>query len=69
MSEQLRAVIKQVPEAEWATFDSDADGTLRQWAEVVYVPTKRSEHKHSQPLRYIALRLLKAQGVLFRRRQ
>ena len=32
---------------------------------MVYVPTKKSEHKHAQPLRYIGLRLLKAQGVLF----
>ena len=38
---------------------------LRQWAEVVYVPSKKSEHKHTQPLRYVGLRLLKAQGVLF----
>ena len=34
---------------------------LRQWAEVVYVPSKKSEHKHGMPLRYIGLRLLKAQ--------
>ena len=32
---------------------------------MVYVPSKKSEHKHRQPLRYLALRLLKAQGVLF----
>ena len=65
MSPQLAETIAALPEAEWTTFDTDPDGTQRQWAEVVYVPTKKSEHKHLQPLRYIGLRLLKTQGVLF----
>ena len=65
MSPQLAQTIAEVPEAEWTTFDTEPDGTLRQWAEVVYVPSKKSEHKHTQPLRYVGLRLLKAQGVLF----
>ena len=65
MSPQLAETVAALPEAEWTTFDTDPDGTQRQWAEVVYVPTKKSEHKHLQPLRYIGLRLLKAQGVLF----
>ena len=65
MSTQLKNTVKALPDAQWETYDSDADGTARQWAEVVYVPSKKSEHKHSQPLRYIGLRLLKAQGALF----
>ena len=65
MSPQLAQTIAELPEQEWTTFDTEPDGTLRQWAEVVYVPSKKSEHKHSQPLRYVGLRLLKAQGVLF----
>ena len=65
MSPQLAQTIAALPEAEWTSFASEPDGTLRQWAEVVYVPSKKSEHKHSQPLRYVGLRLLKAQGVLF----
>lgn len=65
MSTQLKKTVKALPDAEWETYDTDADGTARQWAEVVYVPSKKSEHKHSQPLRYIGLRLLKAQGSLF----
>ena len=52
MSPQLAQTIAEVPEAEWATFDTEPDGTLRQWAEVVYVPSKKLEHKHTQPLRY-----------------
>ena len=65
MSPQLAKTIAALPEQEWTTFDTEPDGTLRQWAEVVYVPAKESEHKYSQPLRYVGLRLLKAQGVLF----
>lgn len=65
MSPQLAQTIAKIPEAEWTTYDTDPDGTSRQWAEVVYVPSKESEHKYSQPLRYVGSRLLKAQGVLF----
>ena len=53
MSPQLAQTIAELPEQEWTTFDTEPDGTLRQWAEVVYVPSKKSEHKHSQPLRYV----------------
>jgi hypothetical protein len=66
MSEALAAAVRQVPEAEWQTFGKEDDGTLRQWAEVDFVPGEKSEHKDSQPLRYVGLRLLKAQGVLFK---
>jgi hypothetical protein len=65
MSEELAAALAQVAESEWQTFDTEDDGTLRQWAEVEFVPGEKSEHKDSQPLRYVGLRLLKAQGVLF----
>ena len=65
MSQPLAQTIAALPEAEWTTFATEPDGTQRQWAKVVYVPSKKSEHKHSQPLRYVGLRLLKAQGVLF----
>ena len=49
----------------WKTFGTEDDGTQRQWAEVDFVPGEKSEHKDSQPLRYVGLRLLKPQGVLF----
>ena len=66
MSEPLAKALRQVKEADWKTFgDKEADGTLRQWAEVDFVPGNKSEHKDSQPLRYVGLRLLKPQGVLF----
>ncbi|MGD0539555.1 MAG: transposase, partial [Verrucomicrobiota bacterium] len=39
--------------------------TLRQWGEVDFVPGDKYERQESQPLRYVGLRLLKPQGVLF----
>jgi hypothetical protein len=65
MSEALGEAARKVAAAEWKTFGKEDDGTLRQWAEVDFVPGEKSEHKDSQPLRYVGLRLLKAQGVLF----
>lgn len=65
MSVELAAAVAQVPEKTWKTFATEADGTLRQWAEVTFVPGEASEKKDSWPLRYVGLRLLKAQGVLF----
>ena len=36
--------------------------TLRQWAEVDFVPEEKSEHKDSKPLRCLRLRLRQPQG-------
>ena len=66
MSEPLGEAIRQVGEAQWKTFGKEDDGTLRQWAEVHFMPGDKTEHKESKPLRYVGLRLLKPQGVLFR---
>jgi hypothetical protein len=66
MSEPLGQALRAVAEAQWTTFGKDEDGTLRQWAEVDFVPGDKSEHKDSRPLRYVGLRLLKPQGVLFK---
>jgi hypothetical protein len=65
MSDALALEIARVSEKDWKTFATEGDGTLRQWAEVPFVPSDASEHKDSQPLRYVGLRLLKPQGVLF----
>lgn len=65
MSPELAAAVRQVAEGAWQTFGQEEDGTLRQWAEVDFVPGDPTEHKDSQPLRYVGLRLLKPQGVLF----
>jgi hypothetical protein len=66
MSPELAGALRQVKEADWQTFGKEDDGTLRQWAEVSFVPTDKYERKDSQPLRYVGLRLLKPQGVLFK---
>lgn len=65
MSKELAAAVRQVEPPAWKTFGQEEDGTLRQWAEVDFTPGDKSEHKDSQPLRYVGLRLLKPQGVLF----
>ena len=65
MSQALGAALKKIKEPEWKTFATEPDGTLRQWADVDFVPGDEYESKESQPLRYVGLRLLKPQGLLF----
>lgn len=65
MSVELAKAVREVVEKDWQTFGKEDDGTLRQWAEVVFVPGQASEKKDSKPLRYVGLRLLKPQGLLF----
>ena len=62
---RLASALQTTPDTNWKTYDTEADGTLRQWAEIDFVPAQKSEHKDSTPLRYVGLRLLKAQGTLF----
>jgi hypothetical protein len=66
MSDALALALRRIKEAEWKSFGKEDDGTLRQWAEVDFVPADKYERKDSQPLRYVGLRLLKPQGVLFK---
>ncbi len=65
MCPELKAASSRTTEESWHVFGQDADGTLRQWAELDYVPRRPSEHKDAKPRRYIGLRFLKPQGVLF----
>jgi hypothetical protein len=62
---ELAAAAQAVRESDWRTFGKDADGTLRQTAELDYVPALPTEDKDARPRRYIGLRLLKPQGELF----
>lgn len=64
-SADLTRALTRIADDEWKTFGVEADGTLRQWAEVDFVPGERYEHKESRPLRYVGLRLRKAQRELF----
>jgi hypothetical protein len=65
MSPQLRQAIGQVKLEEWQDWQIEKDGTVREWAEVAYVPDRRVEKKGLEPYRYLAIRLRSAQGVLF----
>ena len=64
-SQELVKALAKAKESDWKTFDKEADGTLRQWADVDFVPGEPGERKDSKPLRYVGLRLLKPQGLLF----
>ena len=65
MSPPLAQALRKISDTGWKTFGTEEDGTLRQWADVDFVPGQKYERKESQPLRYVGLRLLKPQGVLF----
>jgi hypothetical protein len=65
MVTELVKAARAVEESQWHTLAKEKNGTLRQWAELDYVPALPSEHKEARPRRYIGLRLLKPQGELF----
>jgi hypothetical protein len=65
MSEDLAEALKKAPNRIWKTFGTDSDATIRQWAEIDFVPGERTEKKNLRPLRYVGLRLVKPQGDLF----
>lgn len=65
MSDPLHKACVALSEKAWTTRGTpEADGTLWQWAEVPYVPGEPAEKKQTQPLRYIGIRRVKAQGSL-----
>jgi hypothetical protein len=65
MCPDLAAAARAVREPDWHTFGKETDGTVRQWAELDYVPALPTEHKDARPRRYVGLRILKPQGELF----
>jgi hypothetical protein len=65
MSQQLRAVMEAVPEGSWHIMDTKGR-VIREWAEVVYVPSKKNEKKDAKPYRYLGIRMRRQQGELFR---
>jgi hypothetical protein len=65
MGNELVEAARAVGEGQWHTLAREQDGTLRQWAELDYVPALPSETKQARPRRYLGLRLLKPQGTLF----
>ena len=74
MSPQLHDEILRLPHDAWQPWarQSDgpalapkSDGTVREWAEAPFVPSRKQEKRDSQPYRYVAIRVRKVQGELF----
>jgi len=65
MSEALRQAIVAVPQEEWKPYGEPRPNETRECAEAPFVPSEKSEHKDTQPLRYVAIRITKKQGELF----
>lgn len=64
MSRQLRELVEAVPDDSWSLME-DKRGVIREWAEIAYVPSRKSEKKDSRPYRYVAVRMRRQQGELF----
>jgi hypothetical protein len=65
MSEALYKAIGKVPEEGWEPYGKPHAVEIRECAEVSFVPGEKSEHKDTQPLRYIAIRIRQRQENLF----
>ena len=65
MSPQLREAVEALAPGAWQEWAQEAEGTVREWAEVDFVPSRLVERRAAKPLRYLAIRLRKAQGLLF----
>ena len=65
MSEALRKAIGTVPEEAWEAYGKEHATEIRECAEVSFVPGEKYEHKDTQPLRYIAIRIRQRQEDLF----
>lgn len=65
MSPQLRREIVALEPAAWQFWKQEANGVVREWAEVPFVPSRATEKRDTQPYRYLAIRVRTPQGVLF----
>jgi hypothetical protein len=64
MNAGLREEIMAVPEAQWQPYSENGE-TIKECAEVEYVPEESSANRYREPLRYVALRVRRKQGELF----
>ena len=64
MSRELRQAIEVLSQDAWKMWKEEKRGTIREWAEVPYVPTRQYERRDSQPYRYLAIRVRRQQGEL-----
>lgn len=69
MTESLKREIEKLPSEDWKPLRRVTDAGLiagrKEWAEVVFVPSKGSTKKDSVPDRYLAIRVRPYQGELF----
>ncbi|MDQ2774241.1 MAG: transposase [Acidobacteriota bacterium] len=64
MSPALRQAVAAVPEAQWETYGKHDAEVTRECADVTFVPNEHNKHRDTQPLRYIAMRILPRQREL-----
>lgn len=65
MTEALKKEIERLPNDAWHFWKTGKGEVVREWAEVPYVPARKTEKKDSQPYRYVAIRVRRQQGELF----
>jgi hypothetical protein len=65
MSDALHQAILRVSEENWEAYGEAHAKEIRECAEVEFVPGEKSEHKDTQPLRYVAIRIRQRQEELF----
>ena len=65
LSDTLRQAISRVPEAGWEAYGEPHAKEIREGAEIDFVPGEKSEHKGTQPLRYVAIRIRQRQEEFF----
>jgi hypothetical protein len=65
MSPQLRAAVEALVHDAWQPWQPETNGTVREWAEVPFVPSRRQETRDAVPYRYVAIRIRAPQGLLF----
>jgi hypothetical protein len=65
MSAALHKAILQVPEGQREVYGEPHAQEIRECAEIDFVPGEKSEHKDTQPLRYVAIRIRPRQEALF----
>jgi hypothetical protein len=54
-----------VPAERWQAYGEAHAREIRECAEVSFVPAEKSEHKDTQPLRYVAIRIRQRQEAIF----
>lgn len=64
MNSALHEDIVALPQAQWQPY-SENSVTIKECAEVDYVPEESPENRYREPLRYVALRIRRKQGELF----